>query len=74
MPSPPLDSTHGRKTSGVAFYYRLWAAYTVERRLVWHAIIAFGQHKRSNDVRRGISQSWMGKTVERRRSWDAINA
>ena len=55
MPTPPLDSTHGRSTSSVAFHYRLWAAHTVERPLAWHAIIAFGQHKRSNDVRRGMT-------------------
>ena len=54
MPSPPLGSTHDRKTSSMAFHYRLWAAHTVERRLAWHAIIAFGQHKWSNDVRRGM--------------------
>uniref|UniRef100_A0A3Q7IU90 Reverse transcriptase domain-containing protein n=1 Tax=Solanum lycopersicum TaxID=4081 RepID=A0A3Q7IU90_SOLLC len=50
MPSPPLDSTHGRTTSGMACQHRLWVAQTVERRRAWHAIIAFGQHKRSNDV------------------------
>ena len=55
MPSPPLDSTHGQTSSGVACHHRLWAAHTVERRLTWHAIIAFGQHKRSNDVRRGMT-------------------
>ena len=32
MTSPPLDSTHSRTTSGVAFHHRLWAAHTVERR------------------------------------------
>ena len=44
MPSPPLDSTHGRTSSGVACHHCLWAAHTVERRREWHAIIAFGQH------------------------------
>ena len=52
MPSPPLDSTHCRTSSGVAYYHRLMAAYTVERRWAWHDITAFGQHKRSNDVGR----------------------
>ena len=42
MPSPPLDNTHGRTTSGVACHHRLWAAHTVKRRRAWHAIIAFG--------------------------------
>ena len=54
MPSPPLDNTHGRTTSGVACHHRLWAAHTVEQRRAFHAIIAFGQHKRWNDVGRGI--------------------
>ena len=52
MPSPPLDSTHGRSTSGVACHHRLWAAHTVERRWALHDITAFGQHTRSNDVGR----------------------
>ena len=56
MPSPPLDSTHGRMTSGVACHHRLWAAHTVERHQAWHAIIAFG----------------LAHTVGRRRAWHAI--
>ena len=60
MSSPPLDSTHGQTMSGVAFHHRLWAAHTVERCLAWHAIIAFGQHKQSNDVRRGIKITILG--------------
>ena len=48
MPSPPLDSTHGRTMSSVTFHHHLWAAHMIERRRAWHAIIAFGQHKRSN--------------------------
>ena len=71
MTSPPLDSTYGRTTSGVTCHHRLWTTYTVERRrvfhyrlwvehtvkqcLAWHAIIAFGKHKRSNDVERGMT-------------------
>ena len=47
MPSPPLDNTHGRTTSGVACHHRLWAAHTVERRRAWHSIITFGQHTQS---------------------------
>ena len=57
MPSSSLGITHGRTTSGVACHHRLWAAHTVERRRTWHAIITFGQNKRSNDVRRGMSPS-----------------
>ena len=55
MPSPPLNSTHDRTTSGVACHHHLWAAHMIERRRAWHAIIAFGQHKRSNDVARGMT-------------------
>ena len=62
MPSSPLGSTHGRTTSGVACHLRLFAAHTVERRRAWHAIIAFGQHTRSNDVGRGMPSSPLGST------------
>ena len=54
MTSPPLDSTHGRMTSGVACHHRLWAANTIERHRAWNDITAFGQHIRSNDVGHGI--------------------
>ena len=54
MTSLPLDCTHSRTTSGVAFHHLVWAAHTVKRRRAWHAIIAFGQQKRSNDVGRGM--------------------
>ena len=62
MPSPPLESTHGRMTSGVACHHHLWAAHTVELRQAWHAIIAFGQHKRLNDVGCGMPSSPLGRT------------
>ena len=42
MPSPPWDSTHDQMTSGVACYHCIWAAQTVGRHLVWHAITALG--------------------------------
>ena len=57
MTSPPLDSTHARTTSGVPCHHRLLEAHTIERRRAWHAIIAFGQHKRSNDIGHGIPSS-----------------
>ena len=60
MTSPPLDSTHGRTTSGVACHHSLWIAHTVERRQAWHAIIALGRQTRSNDVRRGMPSSPLG--------------
>ena len=75
MTSPPLDSTHGQMTSGVACHHRLWTAYTVEWRRMWHAIIAFGQHTGSNDS--GVAchhRFWAAKTVERRPTWHAIIA
>ena len=62
MPSPPLDSTQGRMTSGVACHHHLWAAHTVELRRAWNAIIAFGKHKRSNHVGRGMQTSRLGST------------
>ena len=55
MPSPPLDSTHSQTMSGVACHHRPWTAHSVERHRAWHDITALGQHKRSNDVRRGIT-------------------
>ena len=54
MPSPPLESTHGRTKSGVACHHHLWATHTVELRWACHAIIAFRQHRRSDDVGRGM--------------------
>ena len=54
MPSSSLSSTHGRTTSGVASHHRLCTTLTIERRRAWHAIIAFGKHTRSDDVRRGM--------------------
>ena len=62
MTSPPLDSTHGRTTSGVACHHSIWIAHTVERRQAWHAIIALGRQTRSNDVRRGMPSSPLGST------------
>ena len=50
MTSPPLDSTHGRTTSGVTCHHLLWTTHSVKRHQVWHAIITVGQHTRSNDV------------------------
>ena len=62
MTSSPLYGTHDRTTSSVGFHYRLWAAQKVELRRAWHAIIAFGQHTRSNDVGRGMATSPLGST------------
>ena len=40
IPSLPLDSMHGRTTSGVTCHHRPWMGNTVERRRAWHAINA----------------------------------
>ena len=60
--SPPLDITHGRTTSGATCHHHLWKAHTVERRRVWHAIITFGQHKQSKDVKRGMTSPPLDNT------------
>ena len=62
MTSPPLGSTPGRTTSGVACHHRLWKAQTVERRRAWHDITALGLHPRLNDVGRGMPSWPLGST------------
>ena len=52
--SLPLDSTHGRTTSGVASNRRLLVAHMVERHRTWHAIRVLGQQTRLNNVGRGM--------------------
>ena len=75
MSSPPLDSTHGRTTSGVACHHRLLAAHTVERRRAWHDITALGWHAWSNDVRRRITSPPLDSTHGRQhRAWHDITA
>ena len=75
MPSPPLHSTHGRTTLGMACHHHLWAAQMVERRRAWHAIVALGRQTRSNDVGRELSSSPLGSTHgQHRRAWHAIMA
>ena len=49
-----LGSIHGQMTSGVAYSHLPWKAYFIGRRRVWHAIIALGQHKRSENVACGM--------------------
>ena len=65
MTSPPLDSTHGRTTSGATCHHRLWNAHTVERRWACIAITAFGKHTLLNDVGRGMRSSPLGSTNSR---------
>ena len=73
MPSSPFGSTNGRTTSGVACHHIPWTTNTVEQRWAWHAITAFGQYTRSNDVWHGMPSSlWAAHTVERHRVWHDI--
>ena len=60
-----MGNTNGLTTSGVDYQHHLWEAYTVERRRAWHAIIALGQHTRSNDVRRDMPSSPLDSTHDR---------
>ena len=65
MPSSPLNSTDGRPSSGVACYHRPSIENAVERRWELHAIIAFGQHTRSNDVGCGMRSPPLDRTQGR---------
>ena len=54
MTLPPLDSTHGPMTFGVASHHNPWTTRTARRCQAWHEITALGQHTWSTDVGRGI--------------------
>ena len=58
-------SSHSRTASGVACHHHPWTDKKVEHYRAWHAIIAFGQHTRSNDIRRGMP-SWPLKNIHSR--------
>ena len=62
MPSSPFGSTNGQTTSGVACHHSPWTANTVGRRQALHAITAFGQHTRSNDVGCGMTSPLLDNT------------
>ena len=51
------ENIHGRTTLGVACNLHVWTTHTDERHRTWHAIITFGQHTWSDNVRRGMP-SW----------------
>ena len=73
--STPLDCTHGWTTSCVASHHRPWTARTVRRCRAWHAIIAFGLHKRSNNVGRGMKSPPLDcKHGRQCRSWHDITS
>ena len=65
MPTPPLDSTHGRTTSSVACHHRQGTTHMEGRRRACHAIIAFVQHRRSDDVGRGMPSPPLENTLGR---------
>ena len=73
IPSPPLDSTQGRMTSGVACHHRPWTGNTVEQHRAWHAITALGQHTQLDDVGRGMLSSHLGSTNSRTTSGVSCN-
>ena len=66
-PSPPLDNTLSKTTSGVACNHRNWAAYTIERRQVWHVITSLGLHAWSEDVAHGMTSPPLDNTHVRQR-------
>ena len=75
MPSPPLDSIHGRTTLGMACHHHLWAAQTVGRHRAWHAIVALGRQTPSTSSGMACHHGhWTPHTIERSRSWHAIIA
>ena len=75
MLSTPFGSTHSRTTPGVRFLHCPWTAYTIGLHHAWHAIIAFGHHIRSDDVKRCITSLPLGKThIAQHRAWHAIIA
>ena len=55
-------SSHSRTAWGVAFHHHPLTENAFERCWAWHAIIALGQHKRSNDVSCGMPSSPLGCT------------
>ena len=72
MPSRPLESTHGRKTSGVACHHHLRAAQTVGRRRAWHSIVALGRQisRMTSGVEcHHLLQAWHAITVLGQHTW-----
>ena len=75
MPSPPLDSTLGRMTSGVACHHLLWEAQMVERRRCGMQTSPLGStHGRTTSGVACQHRLWEAHTVERRRAWHDITS
>ena len=62
MQSSPMGSTDNRTATGIACHHRPWTANTIEQRQAWHAIIALGQHTRSDDVGHGMTSPHLENT------------
>ena len=75
MPSPPLDSTHGRTTSGKACHHRLWEHKRLNdvRRGMPSSPLGSTNFQRTPDIACHHSL-WAAHTVERRQAWHDINA
>ena len=73
MLSPPLDSTHSRKTSGVALHHRPWTTRTVGRRRAWYDITALRRtHSQTTSGVTCHHRLWTTHSVKRHRVWHAI--
>ena len=57
-----LTKTHNRTTWIVACHHHHWKKTTIRLRRAWHAIIALGQHTRSNDIEHGVPSSPLDNT------------
>ncbi|TMW84675.1 hypothetical protein EJD97_024656 [Solanum chilense] len=69
-----MGSTHCQTMSRVACQYQSWLAHIIRLRRAWHAIMALGQHTRSDDVRceRPLSHLDSIHTVGQRLAWHDI--
>ena len=75
MPSPPLDSTHSRMTSGVACHHLLWEAQTVERCRRGMPTSPLGStHGRTTSGVACHHRFGLADTVRWRQAWHAIIA
>lgn len=64
MQSISFDSTHDQTMSGVTCHHHPWAAESVGQRRAWHAIIAHGQHTRSDNVSCGMASLPLDSTTQ----------
>ena len=60
MLSLPWDRTHGQTASGVACKHIPKTSHTVAKRRVFHPIVVFELHTRSDDVRHGMPACPLG--------------